>query len=204
MTAQPHPMPPAPSERGSPNAHRSAQALTTLRRRAHSALVPRGSERPLPEPHRTLQLPKPKRGALLSAGIWVVIKRLHRLVHELQGWLGSFHGGGSGVDDSEESDTSPKASACSAFRRPHCLGHSRSLTGAISSFLAVTREGGVSSWKLPPRKQQIGRFQVPGSFLSCLPARIQDSRVRTQILASTAPALLSEAYLRMTQTTQRT
>lgn len=112
---------------------------------AHSALAPRGSERPLPEPHRTLQLPKPKRGALLSAGIWVVVKRLHRLVHELQGWLGSFHGGGSGGDDSEGSDTSPKASACSAFRRPHCLGHSRSLTGAISSFLAVTRDGGVGA-----------------------------------------------------------
>lgn len=116
-----------------PKANRPAQALGSSPDPTRPCS--RGSERPLPEPHRTLQLPKPKRGALLSAGIWVVVKRLHRLVHELQGWLGSFHGGGSGGDDSEESDTSPKASACSAFKRPHCLGHSRSLTGAISSRL---------------------------------------------------------------------
>lgn len=31
--------------------------------------------------------------------------------------------------------------ACSAFKLPYSLGHSLSLTGAISSFLAVTREG---------------------------------------------------------------
>lgn len=55
--------------------------------------LPRGTERPLPAPHRTLQLPKPKRGALLSAGIWVVVERLHCLVHELQCRLCSFHGG---------------------------------------------------------------------------------------------------------------
>lgn len=202
MAAQPHPTAPAPSERGSPKTNRPAEALSS--RLDPTQPWSRGSERPLPEPHRTLQLPKPKRGALLSAGIWVVVKRLHRLVHELQGWLRSFHGGGSGGNDSEKSDSSPKVSACSAFKGPHCLGHSRSLTGAISSFLAVTREGGGSSWKLPPRKQRIDRFQVPGSFLSCLPARIPGSRVRTPVLASTPPALLSEAYLRMTQTTQRT
>lgn len=57
---------------------------------------PRGAERPLWAPHRTLQLPKPKRGALLSAGIRIVVKRLHCLVHELQCRLGSFHGGGGG------------------------------------------------------------------------------------------------------------
>lgn len=72
---------------------------------------PRGAQRFLLAPHRTLQLPKPKRGALLSAGIWVVVERLHCLVHELQCWLGSFHGGGGGDgDDSEDSDTSPGAS----------------------------------------------------------------------------------------------
>lgn len=147
MAAQPHPTAPAPSERGSPKTNRPAEALSS--RLDPTQPWSRGSERPLPEPHRTLQLPKPKRGALLSAGIWVVVKRLHRLVHELQGWLRSFHGGGSGGNDSEKSDSSPKVSACSAFKGPHCLGHSRSLTGAISSFLAVTREGGVPRGSCP-------------------------------------------------------
>lgn len=64
------------------------------------------------------------------------------------------------------------------------------------------REG--SSWKWPPQKLRRGRFQVPASFLSRLPARIVDSRVRTRVLASTPPALLAEAYLRRTRTTQRT
>lgn len=129
----------------------------------HSALVPPGSERPLPEPHRTLQLPKPKRGALLSAGIRVVVKRLHRLVHELQGWLGSLHAGGSGDEGSEEAKTPPKASACSASERPHCLGHSRSLTGAISSFLAVTRDGRVPRGSGPLRNcgEVVFRFLPP-------------------------------------------
>lgn len=69
----------------------------------------RGAERPLWAPHRTLQLPKPKRGALLSAGIWVVVKRLHCLVYELQSRLCPFHGGGSG-SGSDGSGCSPEAS----------------------------------------------------------------------------------------------
>lgn len=69
---------------------------------------PRGAERPLRAPHRTLQLPKPKRGALLSAGIRVVVKRLHGLVHELQGRLGSFHGGGGGGGGSDGSRSCPR------------------------------------------------------------------------------------------------
>lgn len=93
--------------------------------------MPRAAELPLPAPHRTLQLPKPKRGALLSAGIWVVVKRLHCLVHELQCWLGSFHGGGGG-GDSDDSDTSPRLPSCSAshdssLSRPQPLPYWRHL-----------------------------------------------------------------------------
>lgn len=71
--------------------------------------LPRGAERPLSAPHRTLQLPKPKGGALLSAGIWVVVERLHCLVHELQCRFCPFHGG-SGGSGGEGSGASPEAS----------------------------------------------------------------------------------------------
>lgn len=71
--------------------------------------LPRGAERPRRAPHRTLQLPKPKRGALLSAGIWVVVKRLHCLIYELQSRLCPFHGGGSG-SGSDGLGCSPEAS----------------------------------------------------------------------------------------------
>lgn len=110
MAAQPHPTAAAPTKRSSSSSQppRSDSTLEPTRPR------PRAAERPLPAPHRTLQLPKPKRGALLSAGIWVVVKRLHCLVHELQCWLGSFHGGGGGGGDSDDSDTSPRLPSCSA------------------------------------------------------------------------------------------
>lgn len=135
---------------------------------------PRAAERPLPAPHRTLQLPKPKRGALLSAGIWVVVKRLHCLVHELQCWLGSFHGGGGG-GDSDDSDTSPRLPSCSASRDsslswPQPLPDWRHL---LLSGRYQGRGGEGSSWKLPPRKQRIGRLRFPDPLLSCLSARIQ-------------------------------
>lgn len=78
-----------------------------------------------------------------------MVKRLHCLVHELQGWLGSFHGGGGG-GDSNDSDTSPEAALLlPPLTLPHCLGRSRSQTGAISSFLAVTRERGVPRGSCP-------------------------------------------------------
>lgn len=85
-----------PSDSGSPREPRSHSAPAPRRRTASWA------------PHRTLQLPKPKRGALLSAGIWVVVKRLHCLVHELQCRLCSFHGGG-GPGGGYDSDSSPEA-----------------------------------------------------------------------------------------------
>lgn len=100
--SQPHPAGAAPPRGGS---HEAGSG-------SGSSLVPtppwpRGAERPLWAPHRTLQLPKPKRGALLSAGIWVVVKRLHGLVHELQCRLSSFHGGGGG-GGSDGSRSSPR------------------------------------------------------------------------------------------------
>lgn len=138
---------------------------------AGSSLVPtlpwpRGAERPLWAPHRTLQFPQPKRGALLSAGIWIVVKRLHCLVHELQCRLGSFHGGVGGVG-SDGSHSSPRLLRCSAFPLPYCVGHSRSPTGAISS-LAVTRAEGFPV-EIAPRKQSLGRIPVPGLFFQILP-----------------------------------
>lgn len=108
VASQPHPA----AEQLLPKEHHTrptARLRLQFEPRSHPALAPRRRTASLWAPHRTLQLPKPKRGALLSARIWVVVKRLHCLVHELQSRLCPFHGGGSG-SGSDGSGGSPEGS----------------------------------------------------------------------------------------------